>query len=356
MPNFPTKLSEITSEWIATVFDVDSSALDIRVAEGRRGNGAIGFVHVDTELDVVPRTMVAKVPPQSGEAELVRELEWFRQEVTFYEQLAPVTPVRTPIVFASEFDEASGGGIVLMEDCSSLSSRGFLVEPTATPAQLMAIAETAARLHGCWWGRDQALTQQANVMSSTHLTWVRAVERASEKWLEWLQSPLTQFVPSETLPICEKIAANYSWLMTDGWPTDKLTLTHRDFQIGNLFFDDAADDSVVVFDWGCWNLGRGPHDLAYLLGFGFSVPYRRQQERAFLSRYYEALGRVGVTGYSLQEMYDDFRFGCLVATQILPTSVGTDLSNPEIRKIAERITNCVVQNVVDHDAHLLLTA
>ena len=109
-----------------------------------------------------------------------------------------------------------------------------------------------------------------------------------------------------------------------------------------------------MLDWGCWNLGRGPHDLAYLLGFGFSVPYRRQQEKKFLSRYYESLERVGVTDYSLQEMYDDFRFGCLVATQILPTSVGTDLSSPGTRAIAERITNCVVQNVVDHDAHLLL--
>ena len=156
------------------------------------------------------------------------------------------------------------------------------------------------------------------------------------------------------MPICERIAADYVWLMTDGCPSDKLTLTHRDFQVRNLLFDDTADDSVVVLDWGSWNLGRGPHDLAYLLGFGFSVPYRRQQEKAFLSGYYKALSRVGVTDYSLQEMYDDFRFGCLVATQILPTSVGIDLSSPESQAIAARITTGVVQNVVDHDAHLLL--
>jgi hypothetical protein len=93
----------------------------------------------------------------------------------------------------------------------------------------------------------------------------------------------------------------------DSLPNDKLTMYHRDLRADNMFFDwEKPQDPLVLFDWGLVRIGRGPNDLAPLLGYSLSVAVRQQIEKEMLKLYYDRLIERGVTGYSFDECMTDY--------------------------------------------------
>ena len=66
---------------------------------------------------------------------------------------------------------------------------------------------------------------------------------------------------------------------------------------------------VAAVDWQTVALGLPARDVAYFLGTSLAVDDRRAHEQALVAAYHGALAGHGVGGYTLDECWDDYRFG-----------------------------------------------
>ena len=62
-----------------------------------------------------------------------------------------------------------------------------------------------------------------------------------------------------------------------------------------------------MVDWQSPAIGPGAVDVAYFLGLALSIADRRRHERALLDLYREELRRYGVTDYTHDQLYADYR-------------------------------------------------
>jgi hypothetical protein len=154
-------------------------------------------------------------------------------------------------------------------------------------------------------------------------------------------------LPVGSLEAGEQIAANY-WALMSHLGRQPWTLLHQDFRCENIFFDG---DTVVAIDWQ--GLGRGPaaYDLAYALGGSMRSEDRLQHERDMLQGYYDRVTDSGITGYSWDELWRDYRIGHLVntATAVL-VGATMDLANERGAELITTLGRRHFQAVLDLDA------
>ena len=96
--------------------------------------------------------------------------------------------------------------------------------------------------------------------------------------------------------------------------------------------------------------------MAYFLGNAFDAEVRRGCEESLVQRYHEGLLGYGVTGYSLEECWDDYRrssYASLLMAIFASMMVGrTDRGDAMFMAMANRSA----QMAVDLDAHTLITS
>ena len=110
-------------------------------------------------------------------------------------------------------------------------------------------------------------------------------------------------------------------------PPKAVTVVHNDFRLDNMLFATAPDrPGVTIVDWQTVGVGRGPGDIAYFLGSSFPDPaVRRGCEQQLVAAYHESLRAYGVSDYSLEECWDEYRlssFGALVMAVFASMHVG----------------------------------
>ncbi len=85
---------------------------------------------------------------------------------------------------------------------------------------------------------------------------------------------------------------------------------------------------MAIVDWQGPLLARGMQDVALLLGQSTQIEVRRAHERPLLQRYLDGLADLGVTDYSLEEAWDDYRHTLLHHWTYMTVVAGTlDASN-----------------------------
>ncbi len=358
MANFPIHLKDVTADWVAACLGVHASefrAFNLTIPEIRRGYGSeIGFITIESDGPLIPHKMIVKVPPEyPGARTMVRELGAFAAESGFYREVAPLTQIRTPEIYRAEYEEQSGDGVMLMQDCSQM--RTFTFDAPTDLSCLRDIVKSLARMNAGWYERTAELSTFDAVMTPDSPRWKQSAERVQASWQPWLTSELAAFAPTGAMEVCERLSRQAESLFLDHWPTRHLTLTHMDFHQQNLFYDEGADDPIVVIDWDGCHIGCGPHDLAYLLGM-YDVEQRRSLEPALLAQYHDDMVAFGVRDYSAADIYADYRFGTLFNTYLLPLLISLDMTTDADRALAEDLTHRLLTSVLDHEAQLLLSA
>ena len=101
------------------------------------------------------------------------------------------------------------------------------------------------------------------------------------------------------------------WLL---FKPDRYALLHGDYRLDNIMF--GPDGSVTVVDWQTIAVGLPARDLAYFLSTSLTPDRRRVHERRVVAAHDEALKRHGVTDYSAEESWQDYRLGMLHAPLI----------------------------------------
>jgi hypothetical protein len=115
-------------------------------------------------------------------------------------------------------------------------------------------------------------------------------------------------------------------------------LIHGDYRLDNLMIGPGANVSAI--DWQTLSVGLPARDLAYLLGTSLTPAQRSESEVGLVSMYCEALLPHGVTGYTTQDCFEDYRLGMLQCPLIIvlgaaygtPTERGDEMFATMIRR------------------------
>ncbi|HXQ59611.1 MAG TPA: phosphotransferase [Acidimicrobiales bacterium] len=223
-------------------------------------------------------------------------------EVRFYQEVASTVGVRTPHCYHGDVKPTTAEFVLILEDLAP-ARPGDQVAGCDISEAALALTELAA-LHAPRWG-DPALAR-----------------------LEWLnrRTDESNEVGAVLFPVLfDGFAARYGGVLDDhvldvgrrlmprigGYLRHQpgpWTVQHADYRLDNLLFGtDAGGVPLAVVDWQTVVLGPAAADLSYFLGAGPSEDERRAHEERLVGEYHAALVAGGVTGYSADACFADYR-------------------------------------------------
>ncbi len=133
-----------------------------------------------------------------------------------------------------------------------------------------------------------------------HERYSRGVEPFLERWKDRLPEEIRQLV-LDLRPVYREILAEIA--------TAPETLIHTDLHLDNIAFDGSH--GVTVIDWQSISRGPAAIDLAAFLSVSLDADARRAAESDLLRGYHDVLVAHGVTGYSHDQLWRDYRLALL---------------------------------------------
>ena len=248
---------------------------------------------------------------------IVHSMGFYEREIGFYREFAADCPVRTPRCFFGAVEMDTGASILLLEDLTwmhNLNSTG------GSLAEVELVIPEIGKLHAAWWG-DPRLTQTPWLLMKGTMTADQAAPLFTQYWqpfLDKLNVPITD----ELLQTGDLIARYLHpiWLW---WQTEPpLTLVHNDVQGDNLLVTTDQRPALAFIDWQLTTGARATIDLASFICSHLDTLERRRNEHCLLASYHSVLTEHGVTGYSLEQCWDDYRIALLLPAARLATAVG----------------------------------
>ena len=332
----PAGPGELTADWLTSALreteTISSSAvtgLDYEIiGEGVGVLGQLARFNLtyDKPEDGAPASLVGKFPAKMQEnRDLANMFRFYQREVGFYEQIAEEVELRTPKRYFSHFDTETNDFVLLMEDLGH-SRCGNQVE-------------------GC--ARQEAATTILN-MAPFHATWWNKVDTPELDWIPYGNDPIQHFAQSSYNDGWENFARNFGdrlspralaiaerlktkiIAMEDAFTRPPLTIAHGDLRYDNLFF--GADGEMAVADWQIIVRARGPYDIGYFLSQSVDPADRKAIEMDVLRGYHDKLLEDGVTGYSFEELFDDYR-RCAMFCLVYPVIGGGNLDLANVRGV-----------------------
>jgi hypothetical protein len=336
----PPTLDRLTDEWLTDALQEGGVLATARVSghtcvlleqQGAAGVVARVTLQYDGDAHDAPASLVAKLAsPHEPIRSLLHQFGGYRREVEFYRQFGVDPGIPVPRCFWGDIDLTTGVFVLLLEDMSTCRM-GNPFAPSVADTEL-AIRHLAL-FHATWWesprllqldwlthpGSPEATAQAARIRGSmaNALTMIR--QRFGDEF------------PGVCSVIAERLIAG--WDKREQRSTSPLTVVHRDFHPGQMFFPSGNGGRFVVFDWQTVGIGRGPEDLARIVVMGLTVPQREANDQRLIELYHAELCAHGVVGYSLERCVEDFRDG-LTASLII-NMVAAAAVDPEIIKRAE---------------------
>lgn len=345
----PKDASEISAGWLGEVLGIGIE--QITLTQIGQGVGIMGDIYRAQfgGPDGQPASVVVKLPSSFEENRSQGvALGMFEAEVRFYNELAGDISVGLPQVHHAEIDSGTADFVIVMEDLSHLSmveqSAGMSVE------QATAAVEVLAHIHAAWWGRAQDET----------LAWVPTMTGPRIEFVDQLLVQIlpvflegfAQYLPPGGQAVYERFAGNYLNINTVLAERSPWTLVHQDYRVENLLFGPPGSGQVVVLDWQGIGCGPGAYDLAYILSGSMTPELRREHERVLVDAYHQRLGSLGISGYSADQLWDDYGHAQLMGgpATAMVTGGGMDLSNERGVQLIATMASRHVTAALDHGA------
>lgn len=316
---WPRSADAISKEWLSEVLsqDLDSEIAVGSFAISRVGTGQVGECW-RTVLDLdeaaggcvpqgAPGSVIVKLAASDAVSRAAgRSQSCYLREVGFYRDLQASVRIRTPHCYFSAIAPNQTDHVLVLEDMHPARQGDQLAG--CAPDVAAAVLEQLALLHGPLWGDEQLLKidwlevpteatdlEVLNLFAALYPAFLERFEgRLSEEATEvvgWLGRHLASLVACQK-PLCP---------------------VHNDYRLDNMLLGDGDSAPLVtVVDWQTVKLGPGPRDAAYFLGAGLKSEDRREHERSLVeSVYYRTLLDEGVTGFSFDQCWLEYRRGAL---------------------------------------------
>ena len=303
---------DISPEWITGA--LRASCLNVEVAAvafSPIGTGQMAdsfrleLSHAEAGLGAsAPSSVVVKMQAADAVSRQAGAGGAYENEIRFYRELASTLSIRIPKCHYAVGPDEDNRFALVLED--------------------LAPAEQGDQLRGC--SVEQA---QSAVVNLAGLHGPRWCDRAllDLKWLRRIIEPFAGIVQAMMVDSTARFIDHYGSRVSDAdasvlrafaersghWlceRSERFAPIHGDYRLDNLLFATPAGGSpVAAVDWQTAEVGLPGRDLAYFLGNSLLSEDRRKHEHALVRTYHEALLASGVSDYTLDDCFDDYRYG-----------------------------------------------
>ncbi len=303
-------LNELDTEWITDILRIngvlDNSSvkrLSLENISGYRGFTNSLFklnLHYDVIESGSPTSIIVKTP---SKIDLVRGvtnlLQSNQQEVNFYKNVPSVEKLKTPHVYFGSIDEDNQDTIILMQDMIGYTQGDSVLGCSVEDAEKY--IGNIAIFHSTFWGSEQY--HYIPLRSQQTQIYLDLYPRA---WYS-LSGKAKDFMPRH-LKVLGKVILEYIPKIKEVLSLYPTTICHGDYRLDNIFFNN---NELVVFDWEYCVRGRGVYDVATFISETFNPFERKQCEIDLLKLYHSTLLEKGISGYSFDDCFYDYRISML---------------------------------------------
>ena len=304
-----TSADALSADWLGTVLGTPVTGFSVApLGFGQMGDSfRIGLSYGGPAG--APSSVVLKVAAADETSRATGlALRVFEVEVRFYQELVAQLAAPVPTCLFAEIDVDTGWFTLLLQDMAPAAQGDQLVG--CTPAQAELALVELARLHASGWQRPEL----------ERLSWLNRTTAESAAFTATMIGGLfpgfldryADQLTDRQVHICTHLIDRL-----DGYLGDRsgpMTVVHGDYRLDNLLFDGAR--AVTVIDWQTATWGPPMVDASYVLACALADPRQRADlESGLIGRYHDELLARGVTDYSWDQCWHDYRrlsFGTLV--------------------------------------------
>ncbi len=279
----PSTTDELTPEWFTEALGEPVQSVEILDAHsGTTGRARVGL----TASSALPATVFVKLQPFAAEQrKFLRQIGLGVAEARLYAEVGNELPVRAPRVWHSDYDEAEGTFVMVLEDLEASGCR--FVNPVTTTSRCRDVGHGRTRrpARGVSGSRSRdGCARRRECEANLH------DPEIAERRAQFVVSAVDQFaddMPSVFRRLGElyaKRSLDIVALFNEG----ERTLIHGDTHSGNLFVDAGR---TGFYDWAVAGRAPGVRDVAYFLCNSLPVETRRAEGEALLGRYLSELAR-----------------------------------------------------------------
>lgn len=342
-----TKLDQITTGWLTSVL-THSGALnrgavqsfELGAGQGNWSTSANLKVTYTTDAQgTLPKRLFLKmVDTDTGDGEFFTD-----GEVTYYTR-DYVDVKNAPLLrcYDALYSKDINRYHLLLEDVSETHIEAYDKAPTLGYG--LALAEGLAILHARWWGKARLAEAGVGGHDAKHIqNWVKIAEPGAGHILEHFSAKLKPYWADL---IREVYTKHPQMLIQRSQDLNGFTLIHGDVGSSNVLVPRDGDRPLYIidrqpFDWGL-TTWLGVYDVAYAIVLDWDVELRRQCEIPMLKRYFETLVQNGVSNYSWERLYDDYRLcvamGVYIATEYCRGGINERWTHVWLRMLQRALT------------------
>jgi hypothetical protein len=315
MASFPIQPEQLSAAWFTEVLRASgglaatNSVESFEVSYIGDGVGLLGMV-IRVKLTygraegAGPASVVIKFAhPVAENRAIAANLNMYEREVTFFNDIAPHIDVPKPVCYFAAMDYDTGSNIVVLEDLAAYRAGDQVKGITVAEAKM--VIDAIAPLHAPYWGKtDTPLLARTMRIDSSYIepfmpgvegTWAAAVANFPD------------CVPAEVAAALPRYVAHLrDHMRLMGARTQ--TLIHGDVRMDNAMFGDAKPGlhPVVMLDWQAIMISNPLQDVAWMLSACIDTELRRAHEDELIRYYHQAVTSRGVSGYSIEQCFEDY--------------------------------------------------
>lgn len=310
--NVITHLEQVTPEWLTAIL----------TKSGALTQGTVTAVSIDTgrgNWSTSGSLQLAYSPNAQGErpSRLFLKMvntdlgdgEYFgRSEVDYYlRDYVDVPDAPLLRCYDGRFSPTLQCYHLLLEDVSATHTIACDQPPTL--AYGLALAEAFAILHGRWWGAAGLAEARALRHDAAHIgRFVAIAEPGAEHIISQFAAELKPHWPAAIRDI---FARHPQAMINRSQDANGFTLFHGDAGCYNIMVPRTEAQPLYLidrqpFDWSL-TTWLGVYDLVHALILHPGGEADRQWDLTILHHYHETLIQRGVSGYSWEQLWDDYR-------------------------------------------------
>jgi hypothetical protein len=233
---------------------------------------------------------------------------------------------------------------LLLDDLSETHVQAATKAPTLEYG--LALAEGLAAMHAHWWGARRLAEAGAPIHTDEHIR--RFVDIAEPGAAHITGAFSSQLEPHWPELIRSLYARHPAAIIARARDPEGFTLIHGDAGCTNILVPRSGDRPIYIidrqpFDWSL-TTWLGVYDLFYALVLDWDVELRRRFELPVLRRYHDRLGELGVSSYSWDRLWADYRLtaamGVYIATEYCRGGENEELAWVWLPMLQRSLTAC----------------
>ena len=227
-------------------------------------------------------------------------------EVEFYTTLARSASLPIPQCYAAEWNPAAAHAALVLEDLShSHTQRPMPIPPLAHHA--LQIMDSLAQVHAYWWNDVRLGVSIGTTIQ--HADADAQIERQQRSFTPFVDAFGDALLPAQRAAYERILASEYLQRRTKRLQArHNVTLIHGDAHTNNILLPvTPVEGRVILIDWQRWTIEVPLYDLAFLIALHWTPERRAALERSLLHSYHERLIDYGVTAYTWDACWNDYR-------------------------------------------------